>query len=282
PGSVWKLMMAGMLLEKGVSPAERVSCPGFLKVGNHTFRCWSRYGHGGVDMEHSLIRSCDVYYYSMALRMGIDTMEAFARACGFGRRTGIDLPYESPGNVPSRQWKKKRFKESWLQGDTVNASIGQGHVLVTPVQIAVFISSLINGGDLLKPQLVADAPREVVSRSPISAAHRAWIRNAMVKTVVGQGATAKSLKRGDMTIGGKTGTAQVVKIRMQGERRVKSAEMEFRQRDHAWIGSWGEKNGKKVVIVTMIEHGGGGGSVAGPVTKAVYNILFPRGQEEKD
>ena len=282
PGSVWKLMMAGMLLEKGVSPAEHVHCPGFLKLGNHTFRCWSRYGHGSVDMEHSLIRSCDVYYYSMALRMGIDNMGAFARACGFGRRTGIDLPYESPGNVPSRQWKKKRFGESWLQGDTVNASIGQGHVLVTPVQIAVFISSLINGGDILKPQLVADAPREVVSRSPISPQHRAWIRNAMVKTVVGQGATAKSLKRGDMTIGGKTGTAQVVKIRMQGQRRVKSAEMEFRQRDHAWIGSWGEKNGRKVVIVTMIEHGGGGGSVAGPVTRAVYDILFPRGQEEKE
>ena len=261
---------------------ETVHCPGFMKLGNHTFRCWRRGGHGAVDMEHSLIRSCDVYYYSMALRMGIDNMGAFARACGFGRRTGIDLPYESPGNVPSRQWKKKRFGESWLQGDTVNASIGQGHVLVTPVQIAVFISSLINGGDILKPQLVADAPREVVSRSPISPQHRAWIRNAMVKTVVGQGATAKSLKRGDMTIGGKTGTAQVVKIRMQGQRRVKSAEMEFRQRDHAWIGSWGEKNGRKVVIVTMIEHGGGGGSVAGPVTRAVYDILFPRGQEEKE
>ncbi len=281
PGSTWKLMMAGMLLSHGISPAETVHCPGFLKLGNHTFRCWRRGGHGAVDMEHSLIRSCDVYYYSMALRLGIDNIEAFAKACGFGKKTGIDLPYETSGLVPSRKWKKKRFNEAWLQGDSVNASIGQGHVLATPLQLAVFLSSLLNGGDILKPQLVADAPREVRGHTPMTEAQRAWIRSAMVKTVVSPGATAKILKRRDMTIGGKTGTAQVVKIRMVGSRRVKSAEMEFKQRDHAWIASWGEKQGKKVVVVTMIEHGGGGGAVAGPVTKAVYRILFPEAPGSK-
>ena len=101
-----------------------------------------------------------------------------------------------------------------------------------------------------------------------------------MQTVEGAGATAKVLKRKDMKIGGKTGTAQVVKIRMQGARRLKTAEMEFRQRDHAWIGSWGEKDGKRVVVVTMIEHGGGGGAVAGPVTKAVYDILFPPAKDD--
>ena len=198
-----------------------------------------------------------------------------------GRETGIDLPYETTGLVPSRAWKKRRFGDSWQQGDTVNASIGQGHVLVTPLQTAVFLSSIINGGYLLKPQLIADAPREVTGRSPISDAHRAWIKNAMVQTVEAPGATAKVLKRADMKIGGKTGTAQVVKIKMDGNRRLKSAEMEFRQRDHAWIGSWGEKDGRRVVVVTMIEHGGGGGAVAGPVTRAVYNILFPPEAPEK-
>ena len=274
-GSVWKLMMVGMLLEHGVSPQEKVFCPGQFTLGNHTFRCWRRGGHGAVDMEHALIYSCDVYFYSMAVKMGINNMEAFARACGYGRETGIDLPYETTGLVPSREWKKRRFGEAWQQGDTVNASIGQGHVLVTPLQTAVFLSSIVNGGYLLKPQLIADAPREVTGRVPASEAHLKWIKNAMVQTVEAQGATAKVLKRKDMTIGGKTGTAQVVKIKMQGDRRVKTAEMEFRQRDHAWIGSWGEKDGKRVVVVTMIEHGGGGGAVAGPVTKAVYNILFP-------
>jgi penicillin-binding protein 2 len=211
----------------------------------------------------------------MSVKLGINTMEPFARACGYGRETGIDLPYETTGLVPSRAWKKRRFGEAWQMGDTVNASIGQGHVLATPLQTAVFLSALVNGGDLLKPQLLADAPREVTGRIPISELSRAWIKKAMVRTVVGAGATAKVLKRDDMQIGGKTGTAQVVKLRMKGDRRLKSAEMEFRQRDHAWIGSWGEKDGCRVVVVTMVEHGGGGGAVAGPVTKAVYEILFP-------
>ena len=235
-----------------------------------------------MDMKDSLVWSCDVYYYSMAVKLGINTMEPFARACGYGQETGIDLPYETSGLVPSRAWKKRRFGEPWQMGDTVNASIGQGHVLVTPLQTAVFLSSLINGGELLKPQLLDDAPREVIGRTPISDASLAWIKKAMVQTVEGAGATAKVLKRKDMKIGGKTGTAQVVKIRMQGARRLKTAEMEFRQRDHAWIGSWGEKDGKRVVVVTMIEHGGGGGAVAGPVTKAVYDILFPPPPEEKN
>lgn len=272
PGSVWKLMMAGMLLEHGVSPRETVFCPGSFTLGDRTFRCWNAWGHGNVDLEHALIYSCDVYFYSMALKMGINKMEAFARACGYGRPTGIDLPSETSGLVPSRAWKQRRFGEAWQQGDTVNASIGQGHVLVTPLQTAVFLSSIVNGGFLLKPQLVADAPREVAARTPLSPAHLEWLKKAMVQTVEAPGATARILKRPDMRIGGKTGTAQVVKI---GERRIKSWEMEFRQRDHAWIGSWGEKDGKKVVVVTMIEHGGGGGAVAGPVTKAVYDILFP-------
>ena len=280
PGSVWKLMMAGMLLENGISPQEKVFCPGWYKLGNHTFRCWRAGGHGMVDMRDSLVWSCDVYYYSMAVKLGINTMEPFARACGYGRETGIDLPYETTGLVPSRAWKKRRFGEAWQMGDTVNASIGQGHVLVTPLQTAVVLSALVNGGELLKPQLLADAPREVTGRIPITEASREWIKKAMVRTVEGAGATAKVLKRDDMRIGGKTGTAQVVKLRMKGDRRLKSAEMEFRQRDHAWIGSWGEKDGRRVVVVTMVEHGGGGGAVAGPVTKAVYEILFPLEAEE--
>lgn len=279
PGSVWKLMMAGMLLEHGVSPAETVFCPGTYTLGNHTFRCWRRGGHGQVDLAHSLIWSCDVYYYTMGEKLGIDNIEAFARACGYGSATGIDLPHENSGLVPSRQWKWERFHERWQGGETVNASIGQGHVLVTPLQTAVFLSSLLNGGELLKPQLLEDAPREARSKTPISAEHRELILDNMVRTVEAPGATARVLKRPDMRIGGKTGTAQVVKVRMQGERRLKAAEMEFLERDHAWIGSWGEKNGRRIVVVTMLEHGGGGASAAGPVTKAVYDILFPRDDE---
>jgi penicillin-binding protein 2 len=282
PGSTWKLMMAGMLLSHGISPTETVTCNGSYTLGDRTFRCWRQGGHGRVDMARSLVDSCDVYYYAMGERLGIDNIEAFAKASGYGALTGIDLPHENAGLVPSRRWKRERFGERWQGGETINVSIGQGHTLVTPLQTAVFISSLINGGNLLKPQLLDDAPLEIRGRSPLSDAHRELLLDYMVRTVEAPGATARILRRPDMRIGGKTGTAQVVRLRMEDNRRLTTAEMEFMERDHAWLASWGEKNGRRVVVVTMLEHGGGGASAAGPVTKAVYDILFPQESETSE
>lgn len=275
PGSVWKLMMAGMLLEAGVSPSAKVHCPGVYTLGNREFRCWRRGGHGSVDMARSLIESCDVYYYVMGEKYGIDRIEAFAKSCGFGSPTGIALPHEKGGLVPSRTWKQATFGERWQGGETVNVSIGQGHTLVTPLQVATFISALVNGGSLLTPQLLDDAPREERSRLPVSDAYRALIVDFMQQTVEDPRATAKVLKRPDLRVGGKTGTAQVVKIKMIGTRRQKTNEMLMEERDHAWIASWGERDGQTYVVVTMLEHGGGGASMAGPVTKKVYEALFP-------
>ena len=127
PGSVWKLVMAGCLIEKGISPNESVNCPGYAKLGNQIFRCWKHSGHGRQNLEQALFNSCDVYFYVMAERIGINAIEAFARASGFGSRTGIDLPHEKSGLVPSRDWKKRRHKISWTRGDTYNTSIGQGY-----------------------------------------------------------------------------------------------------------------------------------------------------------
>ncbi|MBQ3059304.1 MAG: penicillin-binding protein 2 [Desulfovibrio sp.] len=273
PGSVWKLVMAALFLENGVSPKATVFCGGQVKLGNQIFRCWRRGGHGHMDMEASLIHSCDVYYYIMAERLGIDKIEDFARACGFGKTTGIDLPHERSGLVPSREWKKRRFKTPWVRGDTYNTSIGQGYTLVTPVQMAVYVSALLNGGYLLKPQLLDDAAREERGRIPAQERTLLFLVEAMRKTAsVG---TAKVVGRKDADMGGKTGTAQVVKLRMTaGERRLTTAEVEYAQRDHAWIATWGIKNSKRYVVVVMVEHGGGGSSVAGPVAKKVYAHLF--------
>lgn len=272
PGSVWKLVMATMLLERGVSPRESVYCPGRVKLGNQIFRCWRRGGHGSQDMVHSLIHSCDVYYYLMGERMGIDKIEEFAKACGFGRPTGIDLPNEKSGLVPSRQWKRRRYGRPWARGETFNVSIGQGSTLVTPVQIAVFTSALLNGGDLLKPQLLEDAPREVRGRVPARPETLRFVVEGMRRTA--NGGTARVVRRKDADMGGKTGTAQVVKLRMAGERRLRTAEMAYAHRDHAWISTWGIKDGKAYVVVVMVEHGGGGSSVAGPVARQVYDYLF--------
>ncbi len=269
PGSVWKLMMAGLLLEQKVNPRATVNCTGSVTLGSHVFRCWKSGGHGSVDMLHSLIVSCDVYYYEMAQRVGIDNIERFAKACGFGGKTQIDLPHERAGLVPGKAWKMTRFRQPWQRGDTLNTSIGQGFTLVTPVQMAVFVSSLLNGGDLLKPSLVEDEEKEVVGKLPMSPAHRDFIVEGMRLTA--EIGTAKRVSRPDAIMGGKTGTAQV---RGLGEKRQKNHEMAYRFRDHAWFTAWGKKNGKTYVVVAMVEHGGGGSSTAGPVCAQVFEALF--------
>ncbi|MDY0259181.1 MAG: penicillin-binding protein 2 [Desulfovibrio sp.] len=273
PGSVWKLVVAAMLLERGVSPRESVNCSGQVTLGNQIFRCWKRGGHGAQDMQNALINSCDVYFYQMGERMGIDKLEEFAKASGFGRPTGIDLPHEKSGLVPSKDWKRRRFGRPWVRGETYNVSIGQGYTLVTPVQMAVFVAGLLNGGDLLKPQLLDDAPREIKGHIPAKPSTLNFVVEAMRKTAAG--GTARVVGRKDADMGGKTGTAQVVKLKMAAnDRRLRTHEMEYAQRDHAWVTTWGIKDGKSYVVVVMVEHGGGGSSVAGPVAKKVYDHLF--------
>ena len=205
-------------------------------------------------------------------KLGIDRIENFAKACGFGAPTGIDLPHEKSGLVPSKAWKRRRSGEAWYRGETLNVSIGQGYTLVTPLQMANFVSSLLNGGKLMKPQLLVDAKPEVRGNIPFSEEARKLVLEGM--RVTADVGTAKVLRRTDAVIGGKTGTAQVVKIRMVGERRQRTAEMAYLERDHAWIASYGRKDGKDVVVVVMLEHGGGGSSAAGPVARDVYNILY--------
>ena len=273
PGSVWKLVVAAMLLERGVSPRESVNCTGQVTLGNQIFRCWKRGGHGSQDMQNALINSCDVYFYQMGERMGIDKLEEFAKASGFGRPTGIDLPHEKSGLVPSKDWKRRRFGRPWVRGETYNVSIGQGYTLVTPVQMAVFVAGLLNGGDLLKPQLLDDAPREIKGHIPAKPSTLNFVVEAMRKTAAN--GTARVVGRKDADMGGKTGTAQVVKLKMAAnDRRLRTHEMEYAQRDHAWVTTWGIKDGKSYVVVVMVEHGGGGSSVAGPVAKKVYDHLF--------
>ncbi len=273
PGSVWKLLMAALFLERGVRPTDSVFCAGQVTLGNQIFRCWKKGGHGSMNMEASLVNSCDVYYYLMAERLGIDRIAQFAKEAGFGQLTGIDLPHEKAGLVPTKEWKKRRFRRPWVRGDTFNVSIGQGSTLVTPVQMAVYVSALLNGGDLLKPQLLDDAPRVVQRKIPAKQENLRFLVNAMRKTAAF--GTARVVARKDADMGGKTGTAQVVKLKMAaGDRRLKNNEMDYAQRDHAWIATWGQKNGKSYVVIVMVEHGGGGSSVAGPVARKVYEHLF--------
>ncbi len=278
PASVWKLVMTGLFLEQGVDPKEKEFCSGSVKLGNRVFRCWHP-GHGSVDMTRALTESCDIYYYLKGERMGIDNIERYAKASGFGKPTGIILPHEKGGLVPSRAWKQERIGEPWVRGDTYNISIGQGFGLVTPLQVATYVSSLLNGGQLLQPQVVDVEDPVVMGQIPATAKHRDFILNAMRKTA--DKGTAKIIGRKDADMGGKTGTAQVVKLKMDGKRRIKNEDIEYLQRDHAWIATFGAKDDQRYVVVIMLEHGGGGSSAAGPVAKKMYDALLGEEVEEE-
>ena len=271
PASIWKLVMTGLLLEKHIKPSETVFCGGETKLGNRIFRCWHA-GHGSVDMLKAITQSCDIYYYRMGERLGIDNIEAYAKKCGFGNLTGIILPHEKKGLVPSRKWKKENRNVVWVRGDTFNISIGQGYTLVTPMQIAVYISALLNGGKLLQPQLIKDKEPLVMGEIPAKAKERDFIVNAMRQTALK--GTARVVGRSDADMGGKTGTAQVAKLKLDGKRRIKNEELEYKQRDHAWIATFGVKDNVRYVVIVMLEHGGGGSAMAGPVAKKMYEALF--------
>jgi len=276
PGSVFKLIMAGCgLHENMISTVGTVYCSGSFSLGNRVFRCWRKGGHGAMNLKEAIVQSCDVYFYTLGDRLGVDRISQFATQCGFGRPTGINLPHENSGLVPDRDWKMRRFNEPWQGGETLNMSIGQGHVLVTPVQVARFLSALLNGGHLLKPKLIKGGEPEITGELPLTDEQREFILDAMVDTVdiSGRG-TARLLYRKDVTIGAKTGTAQVVKM---GEKRVDSDELPYEQRDHAWIATWGTDGEKTYVVVVLVEHGGHGASGAGPLARAVYRELFPSG-----
>ena len=273
PGSVYKLVIGAAGLEDGLNPKDTVYCSGQVRLGRRIFRCWKRGGHGRMNYQQAQVNSCDVYFYALGDRLKVDKMAAFAKGCGFGSRTGIELPHEKSGLVPTPEWKRKRFGEPWVGGDNLNMSIGQGFNLVTPLQVTRFVAALVNGGTLYKPLLLADEEPVAQDKLPMSEETRTMIVNAMVETV--RHGTARRLLRRDAVIGGKTGTAQVVKLKLKdGDVRQKTEEMEYWERDHAWLASFGEKDGRRYVAVCMVEHGGHGSSAAGPIIKQVYSYLF--------
>jgi penicillin-binding protein 2 len=274
PGSIFKLAVGALGLESGtVTPAKTVFCSGKYTLGQRDFRCWNKGGHGVVDFKKSLRESCDVYYYQLGEQLGVEAISDFSIKCGFGVRTGIELPHERTGNMPTPEWKFKRFGEKWQRGETLNYSIGQGFTLTTPLQAARFVAALVNGGKILRPTLLLSEEPDVQGELPMSPAVRKLVVDAMVATVEEERGTARILRRPGLRIGGKTGTAQVVKLMDKYEKK-KTHEIPYKYRDHAWMVSFGEKDGKRFVVVSMVEHGGHGSSDAGPVAGAVLDALL--------
>jgi peptidoglycan glycosyltransferase (EC 2.4.1.129) len=274
PGSVFKHLVAGAGLKTGMlDPQETVNCTGQIKLGRHVFRCWRKGGHGKVNLERALVESCDVYFYKLGKKLTVDRMSEFAQECGFGQVTGIRLPHEKAGIIPTREWKRKRFGESWQGGDNLNMAIGQGYTLVTPLQVARFFAGVINGGKLLKPLLLKDEKAVVQGEIPLAPEQLERLHRALVQTVDDDRGTCRRLRTKGVMVGGKTGTAQVVRL-TDKLKELKDDEIPYKFRDHAWMAAIAEKDGRRFAIAALVEHGLHGGSGAGPVVKAVIDYLF--------
>jgi penicillin-binding protein 2 len=283
PGSTFKMMVALAALEKGVISAEsEIFCTGKTKLGTATFHCWKKGGHGIVNLNKGISQSCDVYFYEVARRTGIDRIGEMARRFGFGAKLGLDLPGERAGLIPSDKWKKAVIGAPWQQGETLLAGIGQGYVLTTPLQLAVMTARLANGGVAVSPHLTRNIvsaegvlPRQ--DKMPVDIGivpgHLALIREAMETVVNAPTGTAyrARIKQPEFTMAGKTGTAQVRRITKQERdtRVIKNAELPWRQRDHALFVGYAPIAAPRYAVSVVIEHGGGGSSVAAPIGRDV-------------
>lgn len=258
PGSTVKPMVALALLEAGISPAETVSCGGAIRVGNTLFHCHKRRGHGALNMRGAIAQSCDIYFYQMAQRIGMDRIASMARRVGMGQKFDLPFPSQSYGTVPDPAWKERKYQQKWQIYDTVNATIGQGYMLINPLQMAVMAARLATGKQLM-PNFIHGAPRPEPASVGATEEHLVVIRDAMSAVVNGggTGGAARSSIPGVM-IAGKTGTAQVRRITMAeragGVRG--NAGLPFKLRDHALFQGFAPFDNPRFAIACIIEHGG--------------------------
>ncbi|MEL6236361.1 MAG: penicillin-binding protein 2 [Pseudomonadota bacterium] len=277
PGSTFKMIVALAALEEGVTtPGETVWCPGHVEVGDRRFHCWRRGGHGKVNLRQSLSQSCDVYYYEMARRVGIEKITAMARRLGLGERHDLPLPAISEGLTPTKEWKMRAQGQPWLVGDSVNAGIGQGYVLASPLQLAVMTARLATGR-VLSPRLVRAIGGQPIATDPVpeldlTAGSLEHIRDAMDAVVNTRRGTAWSSRiLGEMRMAGKTGTSQVRRI-TEAERRsgvFRNEDLPWERRDHALFVAYAPIAAPRYALSVVVEHGGGGSTAAAPIARDI-------------
>ncbi len=288
PGSTIKPFVALAALTEGLQdPKATVLCQGSLQIGNRSFRCWREKGHGTVDMYKAIVQSCDVYFYTMGLRLGPDRIAKLEKEAGLGTITGIDLPGERKGLVPDTEWKQKVSKERWYDSERAILGIGQGAIHVTPLEMLAGFSTIAAGGEVMRPRIVRkivgmdgkgkEIPPQLLRKIPWKPEDVAFIRRALAGVVNDYG-TGGAAKLPGIEVGGKTGTAQVATVK---GKMIKSENLPYLVRDHAWFVGFAPVADPEICIVAMMEHGGHGGSAAAPVVKAVMQEYFRKKQVEK-
>ncbi len=271
PGSVIKMGTALSFLENGIPEDFTVNCTGTLPIGNRNFRCWKTQGHGSVNFRRAIAESCDDFFYKGSLKLGIEKTSDTLDKLGFGNTTGVDQINEFLGVNPSKEWKEKKYKQPWYIGETVITSIGQGNMLVTPLQIARYTSYLATG-KLPKPHFYKanyEEPKEL----GIPTKYLDIIRKGMYDVSYSPNGTASKHINSKVTIAAKTGTAQVVSISQSEKVRMKESELQYLERSHAWITTYGPFENPQYVVTIIEEHGGHGGEAAGDIASKIYDKL---------
>jgi penicillin-binding protein 2 len=281
PGSVFKIVMATAMLEEKVPPENFTTfCPGYATFYGRQFKCWvyGKAGHGVMDVHNAIVHSCDVFFYNIGMRMGIDRISKYAKMLGFGAKTGIDLPSEEPGLVPSEEWVQRVFHRKWYPGETISVSIGQGAVIVTPIQVASMIGGLASGGDFKQPHLLKDLQNVGDRRVSISDSTVEKVTQGMDGVVNEGGGTAAAIKLQGIEFCGKSGTAQV--IGENAKTRFGKGEKKFN--NNAWFVGYAPRRDPEIVVAVLVEEGGHGASASGPIVrdiiKAYYDKKAKKGQ----
>ena len=291
PASTYKIVAAAAALEEGVVDVSTTHfCPGFLKFGNRTYRCWKKWGHGEMDIYNALSQSCDVYFYKVGQELGVDRLAWYARAFGLGEPTGIDLPHEEGGLIPTATWKKKRTGVAWQKGETLSVVIGQGFNLTTPLQMATVAATVGNGGTRYRPRIVKsirtaagkvvyESVPEVVGRLPISEATLQMVREGLFQVVNHPRGTAYGSRLDTVVMCGKTGTAQVVgRKENEDESEAESEPI----KDHAWFVAYAPQENPVIAIAVIVEHGEHGSSAAAPVAAEMVRLYLSARSPEED
>jgi penicillin-binding protein 2 len=284
PGSTFKMVTALAALSEEVLPDETVTCGGRYRVGNNTWHCHARRGHGTVAMRSGIAKSCNVFFYSTARRIGPQAVADMARKLGLGQKFDIPMPVQRAGIVPDPAWKMERYDQKWSVADTLNTSIGQGYLTVNPLQLAV-MTARIASGRLVEPRLTADGPAKSFAPLGIPDDYLEITRQGMADVVNGPGGTARSarLKIEGVQMAGKTGTAQVRRITAAERRRgVRSnASLPWKFRDHALFIAFAPADAPRYAVSVIVEHGASGSKAAAPIARDLLTYIYDREQAEK-
>ena len=288
PASTFKIITAIAALEEGVIDKDTTFyCPGYYKYGNRVYRCWRAAGHDSVNVIKALAESCDVYFYQVGQKLGIDRLSMYAVASGLGSPTGIDLDHEAAGLIPTKEWKKRRTGVAWQGGETLSVAIGQGFDLATPLQMLVLTSAVANGGEMYKPlilksvyspegSVILESKKQLAGKLPVSKKTLKIIKEGLWRVVNDKKGTAWIAHVEGFDISGKTGTAQVVG--RSKERGLSEEELSHRLKSHAWFVAYAPSVDPQIAVSVIVEHGSHGSSTAAPIARDVIKTYFGQGE----